>query len=103
MEYVPRALLTVPPAPTSQIVLPFPQSFVGAAEYTSVLALFIDETGTVRRVRVDGAALPDPLERAAREAFMQARFRPGQVSGVDVRSLIHVEVTFDSRPLVAAR
>jgi hypothetical protein len=62
-----------------------------------VLALFIDESGTVRRVRLDGPLLPPALDTAARDAFLNARWQPGRVDGGRlVKSLIRVEVTFES-------
>ena len=36
---------------------------------------------------------------AAHQAFLQARFKPGEIDGRTVESLVHVEVTFDSTPL----
>ena len=47
-----------------------------------------------------------PFVEAAREAFLQARFTPGERQGVPVKSRIDVEVRFDDRetaPLEAAQ
>jgi hypothetical protein len=41
--------------------------------------------------------LPPVLEHVARRAFLGTLFRPGQVDGVNVKSLIRVEVVFESR------
>ena len=101
-DYVPRELLSTPPTPVEDIEVPFPDSIGGSDFKLSLqLSLFIDETGQVQRVRVDGPPLAPDLESAARQAFVRARFTPGQVDGRAVRSLIRVEVTFESRPLDA--
>lgn len=94
-DYLPRPLLSLVPAATAPIPIDYPPIEGDAGHYRAVLDLFIDETGHVRRVRAEGRALPAPLEEAARSAFMSARFTPGEVDGVAVRSLIRVEVSFD--------
>jgi len=96
MDYVPRALLTVTPKPVAPINVPFPSSVPGEVHLRAELSLFIDEQGVVQRVRVDGPPLPPVLDDAARTTFLQARFTPGEVNGHAVRSLIRIEVSFDS-------
>lgn len=61
------------------------------------LTLFIDEHGTVQRILVLDQSLPPPFQEAARNAFLQARFAPGERAGRNVRSRIDVEVVFDAR------
>lgn len=94
-DYLPRPLLDRAPVAAGPIAIDYPPIAGDAGHYRAVLALFIDETGRVRRVRAEGHALPAPLEKAARSAFLDARFRPGEVEGRAVRSLIRVEVSFD--------
>lgn len=94
--YVPRRWLTVAPKPTAPVVLPFPAAFNDNAHYTVVLNLYIEADGRVGRVEFEGVPLPELLERAARTTFENARFTPGQVKGRIVKSLIRVEVDFDS-------
>ena len=96
-DYVPREFLSLAPAPLSAIEVPFPDSVTGEVKIDVQLALFIDESGVVQRVRVEGAGLPPVFEDAAAAAFRQARFTPGQVDGQVVRSLIKVAVTFESQ------
>lgn len=96
-DYFPRAELTVGPAPKGAVQIEYPP-FNGERDlYVSELVLLIDETGMVSRVLVVGAPLPTPLEGAARSAFLQAPFMPGERNGQAVKSRIHVEVVFDSR------
>ena len=46
------------------------------------------------RVDTSDAELPGPYITAARDAFLQARFAPGEIQGRAVKSLIHIEVSF---------
>lgn len=94
--YVPRRWLTVAPHPTAPVLLPFPSEFQERARYKAVLNLYIESDGRVGRVEFVGIALPDVLERAARNTFEHARFTPGQVKGRIVKSLIQIEVDFDA-------
>jgi hypothetical protein len=41
--------------------------------------------------------LPGILSAAVRDAFLAARFSPGELDGRAVRSRLRIEVTFDSR------
>lgn len=102
-QFFPRTLLSVAPAPLAPVLIEYPAFQGDAGRYVSELSLFIDETGTVVKVRVeDGDALPPPLEAAARNAFLNARFRPGEVAELGaVKSRIRIEVTFDSRDAAA--
>ena len=74
----------------------------GSVDLNTELARFIDEAGTVRHVRIDGAPLLAALEEAARSAFLSARFTPGESNGAPVRSLIRVAIRFDPDPLPLA-
>ena len=98
-HYLPRPLLSTPPRSSTPVIVPFPPEITAPGRYTTILALFIDENGVVRRVRIDGPSLPKPLEDAARDSFLQAHFRPGEVQGQQVKSLIRVEVVFDNTPI----
>lgn len=98
--YLPRRLLSVGPRVRQPPLIAYPDDAPQAGRFVGVLALFIDDDGTVRRVRVERGPLPATLESAARAAFLGARFSPGEVDGVSVKSLIHVEVVFEARPPV---
>lgn len=91
-------MLTAAPQPASRVIVPFPEQVAEPGRYATTLALFIDEGGVVRRVRIDGTALPKALEEAARDTFLQTHFRPGEVNGQAVKSLIRIEVVFDNTP-----
>lgn len=96
-QYVVRSLLTLPPVPLAPVVIDFPDFKGEANRYVAELTLFIDESGVVVRVKAEGDVLPPPLEEAARNAFMRARFRPGELTDLGaVKSRIRVEVVFES-------
>jgi len=97
-EYLPRSKLSQPPRALGMIDIPFPPGVPTPGRYKAVLALYIDEQGVVRRVKVDDAALPAAYESAARVSFQTASFQPGELNGHPVKSLIHVEVVFDDSP-----
>ena len=96
-DYFPRALLTQAPSPIEPVLIDYPLLDHDPGQHSSELTLFIDETGRVTRVRVDGAELPFELEAAARNAFVHARFHSGELDGRAVKSQIRIEVVFDSR------
>lgn len=94
-DYVPRPLLTVPPAPKAPVIIAMPPGLRKFGRQVSTLALFIDEQGAVDHIVVDGPPLPAAMEESARQAFKAAHFSPGQVNGHVVKSRIRVEVVFD--------
>jgi protein TonB len=102
VEYMPRGLLSVVPVARGPVAIPYPRDGPAKGRFSTVLALFIDEGGLVRRVRVDGPDLPPALDAAAREAFLAVRWTPGEFEGRVVKSLIRVEVNFESDPVAVA-
>ena len=98
-EFIPRPLLTAPPVAQAPVILVAPPGETQIARHVAILALYIDEQGQVRRVSASDPPLPPALEQAAREAFLAARFAPGQIDGRAVKSRIRVEVVFDNTPL----
>lgn len=94
--YLTRSLLTVAPAPLAPVLIRYPDLAGVDGRYIGELTLFIDETGTVVRVRCEDNALPPALEEAARNAFMSVRFQPGELADHGaVKSRIRVEVVFE--------
>ena len=102
--YLSREAVDQGPQPVSLIQIPFPEGVQTAADngpsgqvHTGRLTLYIDENGAVRRVQVNSTELPAPFQEAARNAFLQARFVPGQRQGQAVKVRIDIEVSFDDR------
>jgi hypothetical protein len=95
-EYIPGADLSVRPSPAERISVPYPADVDRRGVTDVILTLFIDEVGTVVRVRGDSSDLPSRFREVAENAFSRARFHPGLVDGLPVRSRIRIAVTFDS-------
>ncbi len=99
-DYFRRAELTVPAEPLGQIDIPDPGPRVlpdaGSAVQAVVLTLLIGESGRVDRIIVETDRVPEALESAARKAFEQARFVPGQINGKPVKSRMRIEVRFEA-------
>ncbi len=93
-DYVPRRYLTEAPKPRGAVVLDYPEGPTEPAPVVFVLALYIDESGFVRRARVDGGEPPPRFADAAERAFTGARFEPGRIGAEAVRSLVRVEVVY---------
>jgi TonB family protein len=108
--YLSRDAVDLGPQPVGLIQIPYPEGVQPATEsalqagqvHTGRLTLYIDENGSVRRVQVHGDELPAPFQEAARNAFLQARFVPGQRMGQPVKVRIDIEVSFDDRDLAPA-
>lgn len=97
-RYHARRELSRPPKALSPIDIVFPPGVPTPGRHAAVLAVYIDELGQVRKVRTEGEALPLAFEDAARNAFLSARFRAGELDGRNVKSFILVEVVFDEQP-----
>lgn len=97
-RYHARRELTRPPKPLTPIDIVFPPGVPAPGRQSAVLAIYIDELGQVRKVHTQGDALPQAFEDAARNAFLSASFRAGELDGRAVKSFIHVEVVFDEQP-----
>ena len=98
---MPRPLLTEPPTLLVPIVIGEPSSTSQATPLglrKGILAIYIDGDGRVQAVVGEDPVLPDEYERAAREAFLSARYTPGRINGKAVRSRVRVEVQFNNVP-----
>lgn len=92
--YLPRGELTVPPRLLGQVDVPFPPDVEGIVDLKVRVTLFIDERGTVQRLRVETPDVHPAFERSIRAAFDKARFSPGELDQVAVRSQVRLEVEF---------
>lgn len=102
--YARRDMLDRGPQALGIVQIGYPPGVEPGSVRTGRLTLFIDEAGAVRKVMVvpphDATdALPPPFVEAAREAFLLARFAPGERLGMAVKSRIDIEVSFDGREL----
>jgi hypothetical protein len=99
-DYLPRSKLSAAPQPQDIVDVPFPADVNGIVDLKVRIALFIDELGTVRRIRIDSPDVPSPFVVAVLDSFSTVRFNPGKLDGMAVRSQIRLEVEFnaDNRP-----
>ncbi|MDY0744332.1 hypothetical protein SNE35_07435 [Paucibacter sp. R3-3] len=101
--YLPRRQLDQAPRALSPIDLPWPEDGPPAGHFAERVSLFIDEAGSVQRVRIDGPGLPQSLQAVVQDAFLRARFSPGLLAGQPVRSWIRLEVVFDAAATARSR
>ncbi|NML42977.1 hypothetical protein HHL11_04385 [Ramlibacter sp. G-1-2-2] len=92
--YLPRKLLTVAPVAPMDLDVPFPANVAGVVDLQVDVALFIDETGLVRRVQLESPDVPPEFVRAISETFVGARFKPGEVDRKPVRSRVKLQLEF---------
>lgn len=100
--YYPRAALTKGPQPLAPVNLPYPSFEGDTGNYRAEVALYIDENGVVQRIDVPEGVLPKALATAVRAAFSSTQFRPGELDGRPVRTLLKIEVRFDATPIPAS-
>lgn len=100
--YLPRRALSAPPLPQGIIDIAFPPGLSTPGQHEVTLAIYIDENGHVREVEPLGQGFRQDLFEAARQAFLAARFRPGEVNGRAVKSFIRVTVASEESPAVMA-
>jgi len=92
-DYLPKLYLTVNPEPLSAVEIRAPD-IAGKSTVQLELAIFIDEHGKVRRVRAETPGAMEAYVEAASQAFEAVRFKPGEISGRPVKSVIRVVVEF---------
>jgi hypothetical protein len=94
--YLPRGQLTVPPKLVGHVDVPFPADVDGTVDLKVRVTLFIDEGGSVQKLRLDTPDVHPAFERSIREAFAAARFSPGELDRVAVRSQVRLEIDFQA-------
>jgi TonB family protein len=92
-RYYPAHELDERPLILNQVEPYFPAE-AGNASGRVRLELLIGAHGGVDAVNVLGAQPPGLFESAAKEAFAEARFRPGMRAGVAVKSALTLELLF---------
>ena len=91
--YLNAARLDPGPRPLQDIEPEFPEA-AGLQEGVVVLRLLINEAGVVDNVAVVRSNPQGLFENAATAAFATARFSPGMVLGLPVKSQLMIEVNF---------
>lgn len=90
--YYPTSELTEPPLTLAAIDPRFPSDASDTGRVK--MRLYISERGSVDFIDVTEAEPAGEFEEAARQAFADARFRPGYKNGTAVKSQIALEVRF---------
>lgn len=96
VRYFKGSELTQRPRPIEPVELSYPPTPDGDWSGVLVLRLLISETGSVDQVIVETADLPAVFQDEAVMRFTKARFDPGRINGVEVKSQMRVEVTFSA-------
>lgn len=87
--------LTTRPRIVGDFFIPYPPS-APSGVFKARLTIDVDELGQVERVLIPNDTLPEVLAEATIAAFQGARFTPGELNGIRVRTSIQIEVSFDS-------
>ncbi|TRZ66627.1 MAG: TonB family protein [Rhodocyclaceae bacterium] len=83
------------PQPLGSADLEAPEIRPIVASGKMIVKLWIDEFGEVNDVEVEKTELPEVFSRSTVAAFKRLRFKPGERSGVRVRSVMRIEVSYD--------
>jgi hypothetical protein len=94
--FYPADQLTVRPVALGKAALEPPEIDQIRAAGTIVLVLRINTRGAVIDANIESSDLPELFSEVAQKAFRNLRFRPGELDGVKVRTLMRVEVRYDS-------
>jgi hypothetical protein len=60
-----------------------------------ILRLFINEYGNIDKVKIEESFLPEAIEQMLIDTFSKAKFQPGKIGGLPVKSQIRIEVTLE--------
>ncbi|MBK8742333.1 MAG: hypothetical protein IPM02_23815 [Betaproteobacteria bacterium] len=100
--YYSTSQLSQPPVPLNEVALDDPAVAPVIASGKMVMTLWINAHGEVENAVVDETELPGLFTRPTVEAFKRLRFRPGELGGRSVGSIMKIEVTYeDERALPA--
>jgi len=94
-HYYPTDQLSKRPQPLASADLEGPEIHPIVASGKIILKLWIDEFGEVNEVEVEKTELPEVFSRSTTAAFKRLRFTPGERSGMRVRSVMRIEVSYD--------
>ena len=61
----------------------------------ATLQILINEYGEVDQVIVEDSLLPEAAQKTVVDAFVKARFHPGEINGVPVKSQLKIEIMLE--------
>jgi len=95
-HYFTASWLSLKPYPLRRIDLELPQTKNGIEYYGTVrLKVYINADGGVDRVDATESTVPAKFRDDAEKAFSQARWEPGRIWGIRVKSVKRVEIDFE--------
>lgn len=89
--YYPTSQLSIGPKALTQVELDAPEIRYSTASGRVVLNLWINESGEVAKASMEITELPEPVTTAIVEAFRKLRFKPGELDGRVVGSVMKIE------------
>ena len=95
-HYFAASWLGLKPYPLRRVDLELPQTKNGIEYYGRVrLKVYINADGVVDRVDATESTVPAKFRDDAVKAFSQARWEPGRIWGIRVKSLKLIEIDFE--------
>jgi outer membrane biosynthesis protein TonB len=95
-HYFAASWLTAKPYPLRRVDLELPQTKNGIEYYGTVrLTVYINAGGDVDRVDATESTVPAKFRDDAVKAFSEARWEPGRIWGIRVKSLKLIEIDFE--------
>jgi len=67
----------------------------GVPAQAATLQLLINEYGEVDQVIVEDSLLPEAAQKTVVDAFVKARFHPGEINGVPVKSQLKIQIMLE--------
>jgi hypothetical protein len=61
----------------------------------ATLQILINEYGEIDQVIVEDSLLPEAAQKTVVDAFVKARFHPGEINGVPVKSQLRIEIMLE--------
>lgn len=61
----------------------------------ATLQILINEYGEIDQVIVEDSLLPEVAQKTVVDAFVKARFHPGEINGVPVKSQLRIEIMLE--------
>lgn len=95
ITYYASSQLTQRPVPLTEIALDDPAIVPVVASGKMVMTLWINAQGEVENAAVEESGLPSLFTGPAIAAFKRLRFRPGELNGRSVGTIMKIEVTYE--------
>ena len=96
MRYFEGKELTLQPKLKGSIALDNPESATMPETGTVQLRLLLNVKGSVDKVIVDKASLPEVFVESVKHSFLSASFKPGEIDGLAVQSQFFVEINYEA-------